>query len=137
MAAFGVLARLARRGEAYPGLAFRSPVSAAVLGLALLSLAGLPVSIGFFGKFYVIAAGIARDQWLLVAVLIAGSVIGLFYYLRVLAALVRRGPESAGAPRPAAPDPLAVGVLVALAGAILVFGVYPAPLVDVAHATLL
>ncbi len=134
LAAFGVLARLRRRGESYPGLAHRSPWAAVVLGIALLSLAGLPVSVGFFGKFYVIAAGIAGGEWLLVAILIAGSVIGLFYYLRVLAALVRPSAPGEAAARP---EPLALGVLVTLAAVIVLFGVYPAPIVAVAHATLL
>jgi len=53
----------------------------------LFSLAGIPLTAGFLGKFYVIAAGASSAVWGLVFTLIVSSVIGLFYYLRVVVAL--------------------------------------------------
>ena len=143
LAAFAVLAGIVHDPDspqgraAYEGLAHRNPLAAATLGIAFISLAGLPVSIGFFGKFYVIAAGIAHGEWMLVGVLIAGSIMGLFYYLRVLAALVRHPAADAPAGGREPADRLSLGVALALGATIVVFGVWPTPLVALAHATFL
>jgi NADH-quinone oxidoreductase subunit N len=71
----------------YAGLFRRMPWLATAMVVMLLSLAGIPLTIGFIGKFYVVAAGVAEGQWALLAMLVAGSIIGLFYYLRVIAAM--------------------------------------------------
>jgi NADH-quinone oxidoreductase subunit N len=55
-----------------------------VLSLALLSLAGIPLTSGFMAKFYLVLAGIRSELWLLVISLIINSVISLYYYLRVI-----------------------------------------------------
>lgn len=68
----------------YQGLFWRSPWLALVFTAMLLSLAGVPLTIGFIGKFYVFAAGVEGAQWLLLAVMVIGSAIGLFYYLRII-----------------------------------------------------
>ncbi len=99
LGAFGVVARLSS-SEAelmaladYRGLAWHRPGLAAVLAAMLLALAGMPLTAGFVAKFYVFAAGVAAARWPLVAALVIGSVLGLFYYLRVVAArrAARRG----------------------------------------------
>ncbi len=53
----------------------------------LLSLAGIPLTAGFIGKFYVIAAGIRTSHWLLVFALAINSAIGLYYYIRIIAVM--------------------------------------------------
>ena len=63
---------------------WRSPWLALIFTAMLLSLAGVPQTIGFIGKFYVFAAGVEGAQWLLLAVMVIGSAIGLFYYLRII-----------------------------------------------------
>ena len=68
----------------YQGLFWRSPWLALVFTAMLMSLAGIPLTIGFIGKFYVFAAGVEGAQWLLLAIMIIGSAIGLFYYLRIV-----------------------------------------------------
>jgi NADH-quinone oxidoreductase subunit N len=91
--ALGVLTMLSTGDEEscaiddYRGLFWRRPVVAGVLTAMLFSLAGIPLTAGFLGKFYVIAAGASAASWGLVFVLIVSSVIGLFYYLRVVVAL--------------------------------------------------
>jgi NADH-quinone oxidoreductase subunit N len=91
--AFGVLTMLSTGEEEscgiddYRGLFWRRPVVAGVLTAMLFSLAGIPLTAGFLGKFYVIAAGASATVWTLVFTLIVSSVIGLFYYLRVVVAL--------------------------------------------------
>ena len=53
----------------------------------LLSLAGIPLTAGFVGKFYVLAAGVSANQWLLVFMLALNSAIGLYYYIKLIAAM--------------------------------------------------
>ncbi len=82
--------------EDYKGLAFRRPFFAAGLTVALLSLAGIPLTAGFIAKFYVITAGAKMQLWILLAILVINSVIGLFYYLRIAIYLyVHEKPEQA------------------------------------------
>jgi NADH-quinone oxidoreductase subunit N len=73
--------------EDYRGLFWTRPWLSASLTLMLLSLAGIPLTVGFLGKFYVIAAGVHASLWLLVIALVVNSVIGLFYYLRIVVAM--------------------------------------------------
>ncbi len=103
LAAFGVVSVLsggvrdADSIDDYRGLAWRRPYLAGVLTAALLSLAGIPLTAGFVGKFYVLFAGVSSDLWVLALVLVVTSVIGLFYYLRVVVAVFRTS-EEASAP---------------------------------------
>jgi NADH-quinone oxidoreductase subunit N len=122
----------------YRGLAWRRPVLAGVLVAMLLSLAGIPVTAGFVGKFYVLAAGVGAKLWLLVAALAINSAIGLYYYLRVIVVIFRPADEaeSLAAPVPAAALPLAGAVvLAALVLALVYLGVQPAPMIDLIQST--
>ena len=69
--------------EDYKGLASRHPFFSAGLATAMFSLAGIPLTAGFIAKFYVITAGAKTQLWVLLAILVINSVIGLFYYLRI------------------------------------------------------
>ena len=71
----------------YRGLFWRRPYLASILTAMLLSLAGIPMTAGFIGKFYAIAAGVDAHLWWLLAAVVVGSAIGLYYYLRLLIAL--------------------------------------------------
>jgi NADH-quinone oxidoreductase subunit N len=53
----------------------------------LLSLAGIPLTAGFVGKFYIVAAGASTQFWFLLAVLVVNSVIGLYYYIKIIAVM--------------------------------------------------
>lgn len=68
----------------YRGLFWRRPYLTAVLSAMMLSLAGIPITAGFIGKFYVLAVGVDAQLWWLLGVVVLGSAIGLFYYLRVM-----------------------------------------------------
>jgi NADH-quinone oxidoreductase subunit N len=70
--------------EDYRGLFWRRPYISSILTALLLSLAGIPVTAGFVGKFYVIAAGVDSKEWWLLGAVVLGSAIGLFYYLRLM-----------------------------------------------------
>ncbi|WP_221392657.1 NADH-quinone oxidoreductase subunit N [Dyadobacter sp. NIV53] len=93
LAAFGVIAVLSGREEDaeeienYRGLFWRHPGQACILSAALLSLAGIPLTAGFTGKFYILAAGIQKGFWALAIILVVSSVFGLYYYLRVITAM--------------------------------------------------
>lgn len=113
----------------YGGLFWRRPVLGAVFTLMLLSLAGIPVTAGFIGKFYVVAAGAASATWALIVVLAGTSAIGLFYYLRIIVVMYGQAVESPSLTHGLAP---AGGVALGLLAAALVFlGLFPGPLLDV------
>jgi NADH-quinone oxidoreductase subunit N len=139
LGAFGVVTVLSgseRDADAlddYRGLFWRRPWIAAVFTAMLLSLAGIPATIGFLGKFFVLGAGAAAGAWPLIIILVVTSAIGLFYYLRIIVALYSAAPEHAASLQPVSP---AGGfVLAALTILLIWFGVYPAPLLDVIRAT--
>jgi NADH-quinone oxidoreductase subunit N len=79
----------------YQGLFWRRPLMATVFTGMLLSLAGIPLTVGFIGKFYLIAAGVKGNQWLLVVMLAINSVIGLYYYIRIIAKMIETPTEEA------------------------------------------
>jgi len=82
--------------DQYRGLFWRQPFVAAVLIAMLLSLAGIPLTTGFIGKLAVLAVGVKASQWWLVGGVVLASAIGVFYYLRVVNALLtasEAGPE--------------------------------------------
>ena len=138
LGAFGVVTLLsAGAGHAdlqhladYRGLAWRRPWLAAVFTIMLLSLAGIPLTMGFVAKFYVVAAGVDSSLWLLVIVLVIGSAIGLVYALRIIATLIDTGDE----PAPSAATAVSVTALgggwtlAVLTLLILWLGITPQPL---------
>jgi len=142
LGAFGVIAALSGKErdfsdiQDYRGLVLQHPVLATVLAAMLFSLAGIPLTAGFLGKFYALLAGVRSSLWLLVLVLVASSVIGLFYYLRVIIALYQPVPsaeEESGEVRPPAfvPSGSLIGgiVLAVLLLALIWVGVYPGPVI--------
>ena len=93
LGAFGVIALLSERGhdaetiEDYKGLFWKRPWVGIVFTLSLLSLAGIPITAGFMAKFYIVFTGVNSGLWLLVISLIVNSMIGLYYYLRIITSL--------------------------------------------------
>jgi NADH-quinone oxidoreductase subunit N len=98
--AFGIVAGLSDKDrdaeliDDYKGLFWKRPWTAAIFTVMLLSLAGIPLTAGFVGKFYVIAAGVNSDSWLLVVMLAVNSAIGLYYYIKIIAAMFEQQTES-------------------------------------------
>lgn len=82
------------RIEDYTSLFWRRPVVASVFTLSLLSSAGIPLTIGFIGKFYIFTAGVSGALWSLLLVLIVSSGIGLFYYLRLILVMFKSESDS-------------------------------------------
>jgi NADH-quinone oxidoreductase subunit N len=117
----------------YRGLARRGPVIAGVLLVALLSLAGVPGTAGFLGKFFVFGAAIQFNTVQTLSLAIVGivtSVIAAFYYLNVVRFMFFE-PADEGAEPIAVPMGFKVGLAVTAAG-ILVIGVYPQPFITLA-----
>ncbi|TDG12968.1 NADH-quinone oxidoreductase subunit N [Seongchinamella unica] len=75
------------------GLFWRQPLLAGLMLVALLSLAGIPLTAGFIGKFYLFTAAVSGGNWVLLAALILGSAIGIYYYLRVVFYMTRGADE--------------------------------------------
>src|SRR5690606_27218787 len=135
--AFGVVAILSSgvEGETqtlreYRGLYWRRPWLAAVFSLMLLSLAGIPLTMGFVAKFYVVAASIEASLWVLLALVIVGSGIGLFYYLRVLVTLYLEPDDAALEHQPARVSAPGHAVLAAATRLVLWLCIFPAQLID-------
>ncbi|MEO7136979.1 MAG: NADH-quinone oxidoreductase subunit N [Gemmatimonadales bacterium] len=138
LAAFGFLAALGRGGERevtyddIAGLAGRRPWMALGLFVCMLSLLGFPGTLGFIGKWNILTAVIAEGQVALAVVLVVTSVISAGYYLPVIMAMYMKpaaSEDSHGSVRlwPAAAGAIAVSVIV-----VLVFGVWPARMLDAA-----
>lgn len=113
----------------YRGLFWRRPYLTAVLTVMMLSLAGIPLTAGFIGKFSVLAAGVDAGLWWLLGALIVGSAIGVYYYLRVMVTLFLVEPGLRRQDAPINWGHQAGGIMLMLT-ALLVFvlGVYPQPL---------
>lgn len=144
LGAFGFIALLsdgthdADNLDEYRGLFWRRPVLASAFTLMILSLAGIPVTAGFLGKFYILTAGASASVWSLIIILAVSSVIGLFYYLRIVIALFSELPQLEQAARPephSATWSIAGGTLVVLALLVVWIGVYPGPVLDLINAT--
>jgi len=136
LGAFTVVSQLGGFGEKnlslddYAGLSQRQPFVAAMLSIYLLSLLGLPVTAGFFGKFYIFKAAVNSHLISLAVLMAINSVIGAYYYLRVMVVMYMREPSAEAAAAAPVPFPLGVNavLLITFVGTIL-FGVYPNPVI--------
>jgi len=137
--AFAVVSHLARAGERYvnvddySGLGVRSPILAATLTIFLLSLIGIPVTAGFFAKFYVFSAALQANLVGLVIIGVINSAVASYYYLRVVVVMYMR---DAREPVPISPVPATLGVALAISAiATIYLGVLPARVLDYAART--
>lgn len=138
MGAFGLVIYLRRENivgdkvEDFTGLAQTHPLAALIMVIFLLSLAGIPPTAGFVGKFLLFAAVIKAGFYWLAAIAALNSVIALFYYFRVAKVMYMRNPEPLPQPVPGKGLVLAL----ALVGIFtLFFGIYPQPLMALAKNT--
>ena len=139
LGAFGVVSLMSSpyRGPdadslySYRGLFWHRPILSAVMTVMMLSLAGIPMTLGFIGKFYVIASGVSANLWWLTGAVVAGSAIGLYYYLRVTVSLYLSPPELHTRDTPANWAFTAGGVVVLISAIlVLLLGIYPQPLIN-------
>jgi NADH-quinone oxidoreductase subunit N len=116
----------------FNGLAKRSPFLAFGMLLAMLSLAGIPFTAGFIGKFLVFAAAVQQEQFVLAAIGLVTVAAGFYYYLRVVGAMYWQQPNDTTEILIAPLTRFTVG---ALAFAIIFFGVFPQPLLHMLRET--
>jgi NADH-quinone oxidoreductase subunit N len=137
LGAFTVVSQLGGTGEKnlslddYAGLSQRQPFVAAMLSIYLLSLLGLPVTAGFFGKFYIFKAAVNSHLISLAVLMAINSVIGAYYYLRVIVVMYMREPSAEAAAAGPVAFPIGVNavLLITFVGTIL-FGLYPNPVIN-------
>ena len=108
-------------------MAARNPLLAAFLALFLLSLAGIPPLVGFASKLYLFALTARAGLIWLVALAVANSALALYYYFRVIRALY----DGAGG-REVRLSRGAFAVVLLCVGFVVLLGIYPAPLLDIA-----
>jgi NADH-quinone oxidoreductase subunit N len=135
--AFAVVTHFARQGERYlkvddlAGLGAKQPVTAALLTVFLLSLIGVPLTGGFFGKFYIFKAALdANLVWLTVLGLL-NSAVAAYYYLRIIVVMYMHEPGEATSSL----QPMTAGLKTAIwasAVATIILGVYPSFVLDFA-----
>jgi NADH-quinone oxidoreductase subunit N len=133
LGAFGVLTFLERRDGgleaerfgAFAGVGYKHPALGAAMSLFMISLGGLPPTGGFFGKLYVFSAAIRAGQTGLALVGIFGSIISIYYYLRVVVAFYMKDvPDPGPTPQATPSTQLTIGLALSAAG-VLYLGIYP------------
>ena len=131
--AFSVVATIAGEEEEknditfFEGLFWRKRIQAIGLTVAMLSFAGIPLTAGFMGKFYIISVGIQSGLWWLLAALVMGSAIAIYYYLRIIFAMSKTSKISSDSPTQA--QDLLVIVLLAM---VIILGSWPQPFIEIA-----
>jgi NADH-quinone oxidoreductase subunit N len=137
LGAFAVVTHVARRGERhveisdFAGMAQRQPATAALLAVFLLSLIGVPLTGGFFGKFYIFKAALdANLIWLTVLGLL-NSAVAAYYYLRIIVVMYMQAPADGAEKLPAPSAGIAVTIWGTALGTLLL-GVFPSVVLDFA-----
>lgn len=134
--AFAVVGHFASAGERYvtledySGLGRRSPVLASILTIFLLSLIGIPITGGFFAKFYVFSAALQANLIGLVIIGVLNSAVAAYYYLRVIVVMYMREPRVEA---PVAPIPAGLGIALGLSLAATIYlGILPGRVLEYA-----
>ena len=113
--------------SSFDGLAKRAPFLAFAMLIAMASLAGVPFTAGFFGKFFIFVSAVAQKQTALVAVGIITVACGFYYYLKVVRAMYWQ-PATTDTPIPI--SALSRAVMIVLIISTILFGVYPQPILN-------
>jgi len=135
--AFAVVGHLSGRGEKYQniedlaGLGQKQPLTAALFTVYLLSLIGVPLTAGFFGKFYIFKAALESHLVWLAVLGLLNSAVGAYYYLRILVTMYMREPGEAVASVPPLTPTLRLALILPAAGT-LFLGIFPTWLLEFA-----
>jgi NADH-quinone oxidoreductase subunit N len=136
--AFAVVAHFSRQGERYvnvddlKGLGWKQPVTAALFSILLLSFIGVPLTAGFFGKFYIFKAALDADLVWLTVLGLLNSAVAAYYYLRILVVMYFNEPgESMEALQPVSPG-ISLTLWASVLGTLLL-GIFPTPLLTFAR----
>ena len=119
--------------EDFTGLAKRQPLAAFIMLVFMVSLTGIPPTAGFIGKFYVFMAAVQTGLSWLAAVGLMFSAISAYYYMRVVMLMYMREPEASAAESShLVPSPALSIVLACAVAGVIIFGLYPSPVVSLA-----
>jgi NADH-quinone oxidoreductase subunit N len=138
--AFAIITHFSRQGEKYvsvedlSGLGWKQPVTAALFTVFLLSLIGVPLTAGFFGKFYIFKAALDADLIWLAVLGLLNSAVAAYYYLRIIVVMYFQEPGESTATL----GPLSAGVktvLWATALGTLLLGIFPGLLLNYARSS--
>ncbi len=138
--AFGMVIMLRReqvvgdRLADFAGLSRRAPLAAFAMLVFMLSLAGIPATAGFVGKWYLFGAVVRADYTWLAVVAVINSAISLYYYARVVVMMYMRDPGDQVRIAPSLGQRVAITACIAFT---LVFGIYPEPIVSFAKKSVL
>ena len=112
--------------EAFDGLSKRNPILAFTLTIAMAALAGIPLTAGFWGKFFIFKSAIASDtSWWLLSIAFISVAAGFYYYLKVVKSMYWNTAQS---DLPITVPSITKFVLIILTAAILILGIYPQPI---------
>lgn len=109
----------------YRGLAKRSPFLAFALLLSMASLAGIPLTAGFFGKLFAFALAVQSQHWVLLGVGVIGAAAGFYYYLKIAVSMYFSEPAKGADASPIPTSPFAGTAMVVLMVLIVLGGVVP------------
>jgi NADH-quinone oxidoreductase subunit N len=135
--AFTIVALVSRKGDQkthiddFAGLGFKQPGLAAALSIFLLSLAGIPLTAGFAGKFFIFRAALESQFIWLTIIGVINSAISVYYYLRVIVVMYMKEPADDWSPVPMTPSAISVIALSVLG--VLQFGIFPDLLINLAR----
>jgi NADH-quinone oxidoreductase subunit N len=140
LGAWALVALLGREGVAgsrvsdFAGLSRRSPLAAFAMLVFLLSLAGIPATAGFVGKWYLFGAAIRSNLTWLAVVGVVNSAVSLYFYARIVVMMYMRPPADDAVFTASFAERLAIGACLVFT---LVFGLYPQPIVDLSRRSIL
>jgi NADH-quinone oxidoreductase subunit N len=135
--AFAVITHFSRQGEKYveiedlAGLGWKQPLTAGLFSIFLLSLIGIPLTGGFFGKFYIFKAAIDSHLVWLAVLGMLNSAVAAYYYLRILVVMYMKEPGEATATVPPLTPGVATTLLAAAVGTLLL-GIFPSVVLNFA-----
>lgn len=138
VATFGILGLIGRNGErevtldSLAGLGRQRPWLAVALSVCMLSLLGFPGTVGFIGKWAILAAVVEQHQAFLAVVIVLTSVVSVGYYLPVIMATWMRQEPAGAPPVGVSPHRTALAAVAVAAVVIILLGVWPAPILDAA-----
>jgi NADH-quinone oxidoreductase subunit N len=142
LGAFAVVILYGRKGEEnilvsdYSGMASRYPLLAAAMAVFMFSLAGIPPTAGFVGKFYIFSAAVKAGYVGLAIIGVLNSALSVYFYLRVTVMMYMRNPEK----EPAGSLEFSPGMVIALLIAVfftLQMGIFPANYLNLARQSVL
>ncbi len=114
--------------DAFDGLGRRNPLLAGLLTIAMAALAGIPLTAGFWGKFFIFKSALTAGlSWWLIGIAFVSVAAGFYYYLKVIKAMYWNAPRNE---QPIAFPIISKAVLIVLSAAIIILGVYPQPIMS-------